>query len=204
VSALNIPAGYLLAHRMVIPARLKRALPTKREGQCSTAAKKGAANMASNIFLKIDGIKGESTDASHKDEIEVVSWSWGVSEVFISSAGSGIVGGKPKIADFVIGKELDKASPELLRACLTVKHITQAVLTQRKPGAGKSNFLTITLKDVLISSLNDADISAAPRPTESIVLAFGKVIYEYVPQTPTGKPGTPITLRWDVKANKEF
>ena len=160
--------------------------------------------MASDIFLKVDGIKGESTDTNHQDESEIVSWSWGVSEVFISSGGGGIIGGKAKVGDFVIGKQVDKASPNLLKACLTAKHINEVVLTQRKAGAGKSNFLTITLKDVLISSLNDVDTAAAPRPTESIVFAFGKVIYEYVPLKPNGQPDIPVTLRWDVKANAEF
>jgi type VI secretion system secreted protein Hcp len=159
--------------------------------------------MASDIFLKIDGIQGEATDVNHQNEIEVVSWSWGVSEVFITSGG-GIVGGKPKVGDFVISKQVDKASPNLLRACLTAKHIKEVVLTQRRPGAGKSNFLTITLKDVLISSLNDIDTGVAARPTENIVFKFGKVIYEYVPQKPSGQPDAPVTLKWDVKANKEF
>ncbi len=160
--------------------------------------------MASDIFLKVDGIKGEATDVDHKDEIEVVSWNWGVSETFISSGGGGIVGGKAKVGDFVVGKQVDKASPNLLRACLKAKHINEVVLMQRKAGAGQSNFLTITLNDVLISSLNDVDIAAAPRPTESIVFVFGKVIYEYVPHKPNGLPDNPVTLRWDVKANTEF
>ena len=106
--------------------------------------------MASDIFLKIDGIKGEATDVYHDNDIEVLSWNWGVSEVFISSGGGGIVGGKAKVGDFVINKQLDKASPDILRACLTAKQIKEVVLTQRRAGAGKLNFLTITLKDVLI------------------------------------------------------
>ena len=159
--------------------------------------------MASDIFLKVDGIKGEATDVNHQNEIEVVSWSWGVSEVFISSAGSGIVGGKPKVGDFLVGKRVDKASPNLLRACLKVKHISDVVLTQRRNGAGKLNFLSITLKDVLISSLNDVD-NSTPWPTENVVFVFSKVIYEYVPQKPNGTPDTPVVLKWDVKANKEF
>jgi type VI secretion system secreted protein Hcp len=160
--------------------------------------------MASDIFLKVDGINGEATDVNHQNEIEVVSWSWGVSEVFITSGSGGVIGGKPKVGDFVISKQLDRASPNLLRACLTGKHINEVVLTQRKAGAGKPNFLSITLQDVLISSLNDTDTGVAARATESVVFAFGKVIYEYVPHKPNGQPDTPVTLKWDVKANKEF
>jgi type VI secretion system secreted protein Hcp len=160
--------------------------------------------MATDIFLKLDGINGEATDVNHAGEIELVSWSWGVSEVFISSLGAGIVGGTPKVGKFLITKQVDKASPNLLRDCLKLTHIPQAVLSQRRPGAGKQNFLSITLHDVLISSVDDVDDGVAPRPRENIVFVFSKVIYEYIPQKPTGLPDTPVTLRWDVQANAEF
>ena len=77
-------------------------------------------------------------------------------------------------------------------------------MTQRRAGASKANFLSITLKDVLISSVNDIDTAVAPRPAESVAFAFAKVIYQYVPQKPNGTPDTPVTLKWDVAANKEF
>jgi type VI secretion system secreted protein Hcp len=160
--------------------------------------------MANDICLKVDGIKGEATDVNHPSEIEVVSWNWGVSESFISSAGSGIGGGIPKIANLVVSKQVDKASPNLLRACLKVKHIKDVVLTQRRPGAGKVNFLTITLQDVLVSSLSDFAAGAAATPTESVAFNFAKVIYEYVPKKPNGQPDIPVTLKWDVQAHKEF
>jgi type VI secretion system secreted protein Hcp len=167
-------------------------------------APEGGSSMATDIFLKIDGIKGEATDVNHKDEVELLGWSWGVSEVLISSGGGGTVGGAPKVGNLAISKQVDKASPRLLEACLTAKHIDEVVLTQRRAGAGKFSFLAITLKDVLISSLSDSDMGSAPRPTENVAFVFSKVIYEYVPQKPNGQPDTPVTLRWDVKANKKF
>jgi type VI secretion system secreted protein Hcp len=96
--------------------------------------------MASDVFLKVDGIKGESTDAYHKDEIEVVGWSWGASEVFIVSVSGGTVGGKPKFTDLVVTKPVDKTSPKLLRACLKVTHINEVVLTQRKAARESATF----------------------------------------------------------------
>ena len=160
--------------------------------------------MATEVFLKIDGIKGEVTDVNHKDEVELLGWSWGVSEALISSGSGTTVGGTPKVGSFAVTKQVDRASPRLLEACLTAKHINEVVLTQRRAGAGKFSFLTIMLKDVLISSLADSDTGAAPRPTENVAFVFSKVIYEYVPQKPNGQPDTPVTLRWDVKANKKF
>ena len=160
--------------------------------------------MASDVFLKVDGIKGESTDAYHQDEIELHGWNWGAAEVFIVSGGGGTVGGKPKFTDLVVTKHVDKASPKLLRACLKVTHIPNIVLTQRRAGAGKLNFLVITLKDALVTSLNDVETDAAPNPMETVQFAFAKIIYEFIPQKPNGQPDTPVTLRWDVKTNKEF
>ena len=124
--------------------------------------------MANDIFLKVDGMKGEATDVNHPNEIEIVSWNWGVAESFISSGSGGVVVGIPKIANLVVGKQVDRASPNLLRACLTVKHIKDVVLTQRRPGAGKVNFLTITLQDVLVSNLSDFEAGGAATPTESV------------------------------------
>ena len=160
--------------------------------------------MASDIFLKIDGIKGEATDINHQNEMEVVSWSWGVSELLVSSGGGGTGGAKATLSELVVGKQVDKASPNLFRACLKGKHLKEVVLTQRRAGAGKANFLSITLKDVLISGVNDIDTSVAPSPAENVAFAFAKVIYQYVPQKPNGTPDTPVTLKWDVMANKEF
>jgi type VI secretion system secreted protein Hcp len=160
--------------------------------------------VASDIFLKVDGIKGESTDVNHKDEIEVFSWSWGVTETPGSSAGGGAGAGKPDISELVVGKLVDKASPNLFRSCLLGKHIKDVELAQRRAGAGKANFLTITLKDAIISGVNDSSAGEAARPTESISIAFAKVTYKYIPQKPNGQPDTPVVLNWDVKANKEF
>ena len=83
--------------------------------------------MATDVFLKIDGIKGEATDVNHKDEVEVLGWSWGVSEALISSGSGTTVGGTPKVGSFAVTKQVDRASPRLLEACLTAKHITSGL-----------------------------------------------------------------------------
>jgi type VI secretion system secreted protein Hcp len=159
--------------------------------------------MASDIFLKVDGIKGESTDVNHKDEVEVLSWSWGVAQAPNSSAGGG-GSGKPSIGELVISKQVDKASPNLFRSCLTGRHIKDVELAHRRAGAGQTNFLVIKLRQVLITSLNASSAGGGARPTENISIAFDKVIYEYTPLKPTGQPDAPVVLKWDVKANKEF
>ena len=160
--------------------------------------------MTTNIFLKVAGINGESTDVNHHDEIDVLSWSWGVTYSISSPAGAGSGVGKALVGSLSIGKELDKASPGILRFCLTGKHITSVVLTQRRPGAGPMSFLTITLQGVLVAGVTDTSPEGALRPGETITLTFAKVTYRYVPLKPNGQPDTPVTLKWNVKTNQEF
>ena len=130
---------------------------------------------AVDFFLKIEGIDGESTDAIHKDWIEISSFSWGET----NSGGSAGTGGKVAIQDFhFVAKKLDKASPLLMLACATGKHIQKAQLTCRKNGTNPVEFLVITLEEVFVTSFEP---SAQPTlyPTESISLNFQKIEFIY-------------------------
>ena len=88
--------------------------------------------MAFDIFAKLGDIKGESQDAKHKDEIEVLSFSWGVTSA--PGAGTGGGAGKPVFPEFSMVHNIDKASPSLMKACATGKHLPEATITQRKAG----------------------------------------------------------------------
>jgi len=103
--------------------------------------------MASDIFAKIGGIIGESLDDKHKDEIEVVSWSWGL------SASGAIAPGMVSFHDFNFTHHVDKASPTLMMACTTGEHIKDATVTVRKSGTGQQEFLIIRMADVMITSV---------------------------------------------------
>ena len=78
--------------------------------------------MAESWFLKIDGVQGESTDISHKDEIGVLSWSWGVSHPSGVGTGSGGGAGKAAFQDFQFVTRVSKASPVLFLSCATGTH----------------------------------------------------------------------------------
>jgi type VI secretion system secreted protein Hcp len=108
-----------------------------------------------DYFLKIDGIAGESQDAKHKGEIEIESFSWGVSQTGAHAAGGGGGAGKVHFHDLTITKTVDKASPNLFLKCASGEHIKQAVLTVRKAGERQEDFLRVTFSDVLISSFQD-------------------------------------------------
>ena len=156
--------------------------------------------MAFDAFLKLDGIFGDSTDAQHKDEIVVSSFSWGVSQTTSSSGGGGGGGktGKVSFQDMHITSRIHKASPDIFLRCVTGKHINEALLTLRKAGERGLEFVKIKLTDVLVSSYLSAGDTGDDAPAEEISLNFAQIKYEYFPQGPDGKPGTPSTASWNL------
>ena len=157
--------------------------------------------MASDIFAKIGDIKGESLDSKHKDEIEVLSWSWGVANSGRVRGGGGAQG-KASFQDLSFTHSIDKASPLLLRGCATGVHMKEATITHRKAGKGQQEFLIIKMSDVIITSVTQGD-SAGDARTESVSMAFGKVDLEYKPQKPDGSLDAGIHFKYDIKGNKE-
>jgi type VI secretion system secreted protein Hcp len=157
--------------------------------------------MASDYFLKIDGIPGESLDDKHKGEIEVLSWSWGETQEHAPSPSGGSGTGKVAMTDLHVSANLSRASPQLLLACASGKHIKSAVLSGRKAGKAQAEFLTFSLSDVLVSGYQTGG-SAAEAPLDSISLNFSKIVVSYTPQKPDGSPAPAIRAGWDVKANK--
>jgi type VI secretion system secreted protein Hcp len=158
--------------------------------------------MASDIFAKIGDIKGESTDDKHKDEIEVLSFSWGVTNSAIIKSGGGGGVGKATFQDLAFVHSIDKASPSLLRVCATGLHIKEATITQRKPGKGQQEFLIIKMNDVIVTGVALSD-SSSGTSSENVSLAFAKVDFEYRPQKPNGSLDAGVHFKYDIKANKE-
>jgi len=157
--------------------------------------------MAIDMFLKLDGIKGESHDKSHKDEIHIESFSWGLSQTGVHGAGGGGGAGKVNVHDISITKFLDKSSPELMLACASGKHIPNGLLTVRKAGTTPLEYLKIKLSDILVSGVQHAG-SGSDLLSENLSLNFSKFNVEYQLQGPDGKAqGGPVTMGWDVKAN---
>jgi len=158
--------------------------------------------MASDIFAKIGDIKGESLDAKHKDEIEVLSFSWGVTNSGTMATGGGAGAGKATFQDLLIVHNIDKASPDLLRACATGTHLKEATITHRKAGKGQLEFLTVKMNDVIITGVTHGGATGQPY-SETVSLAFAKVDLEYKPQKPDGSLDAGIHFKYDLKANKE-
>ena len=158
--------------------------------------------MAVDYFIKIDGIPGESTDKQHKDEVEVISFSWGVTQAGPGPGGGGGGAGKASFQDLHFFARTSKASPELFLACASGQHISSAVLACRRGGKAQLEFLEVKLSDVLVSSYQIGG-STPEQPLDQVSLSFTKFELEYVPAGKAGKPGPPIEAGWDLMANKK-
>ena len=157
-----------------------------------------------DYFIKFDGIKGESADAKHKDEIDIESWSWGET-LSAPAPGGGGGAGKVSIQDFHFVMSQNRASPGLMKACATGRHIKEATLSARKAGKGQQDYMTFKFYDVLISSVQTGGSeSASVNPTDQVSFNFSKIEMEYKPQKQDGTFGTAVHFKYDVKANKSF
>lgn len=164
---------------------------------------------AVDYFLKIDGIKGESQDTAHKDEIDVTSFSWGMAQQGTAAKGGGMGAGKVAVHDITVTKQVDMASPKLFDACATGKHIASAQITCRKAGGSAIEYWTIKLTDILISSIHQvpppAPTTTTPNSTGSLlhdeVLTINYSAYEasYKGQQKDGTAGGAVTSKFNVK-----
>ncbi len=159
--------------------------------------------MAASIFARIGTIKGESRDARHRDEIEVLSWSWGVSRSGAVGHGGGGGTGRASFRDFTFTHHVDKASPLLMKACATGQHLADAKVTVRKAGQGQQEYLVITMTDVLVTAVSSGVSAEGDTTMEEVVLSFAKVDLEYKPQKPDGSLDVGVHFRYDVKAQRE-
>ena len=159
--------------------------------------------MASDIFAKIGDIKGESPDDKHKGEIEVLSWSWGVTQSGTMAYGGGGGEGKASFNDFNFTHHIDKASPVLMKACATGEHIKDATITVRKAGKGQQEFLIIKMVDIIITGVAPSGAGEGAATAEHVALQFAKVDLEYKPQKADGSLDAGVHFKYDIKGNKE-
>ncbi len=173
--------------------------------------------MAFNLFIKFDGIMGESTDIRHKDEIDVLDWAWGVSMAGTINSGGGAGVGKAAFSDLSFTHHIDKASPNLFKTCATGKHVKEAKLTVRraiapKPPSPLSNpldvpnvaedFLIITMSEVMVTHVTPVGNTTSSSMIESVSLQFGRVDMEYKPQLRGGVFDAGVHFTYDIQANQ--
>lgn len=159
--------------------------------------------MAVDILLKIEGVDGESVIKDHEGEIDLLSWSWGMSQSGTMHDGMGGGAGKVNVQDISLTKYVDKSSPNLIRACCNGEHFAEAKLLVRKAGKDPLNYYHITMSPVLVTSVSTGGSGGDDRLTENVSLNFAKVSVGYTPQKEDGTGEAEVTLNWNIEKNIE-
>jgi type VI secretion system secreted protein Hcp len=160
--------------------------------------------MAVDMFIKIGALEGESADKAHGKEIDVLAWSWGMSNSGSAHHGGGQGAGKVNVQDLSFTKWIDKSSPDLMLACCNGKHFPEAKLIVRKAGEKPLEYLTVTMTDLIITSVSTGGSGGEDRLTENVTLNFAKVKVDYKEQTKTGTGGATPTMGWDIAGNEKL
>lgn len=161
--------------------------------------------MASDSYLQIDGIKGESTDSKHKDWIEILSWSHAISQPASATANStGGTVGRCKHEDFVITKYIDLASPKLYETCCSGKHVKKVVIElMRASGGSPVKYMAIEMDQVVISKVAPGGGGNDDLPTETISFNYGIIKWTYTQQKRDGgDQGGNVAAGWNSVENK--
>jgi type VI secretion system secreted protein Hcp len=167
------------------------------------AANRRQQPVALDIFLKVAGIKGESSDDQHREEIDVASFSWGLSRQRATSTGGGAGASKADFQDLHVVTNVSQASPQLFLASAAGRHIETAILTCRKVSSGtQQDFLKYTLTDVLVASYHTDGHAEDSAPVDEVSFTYAQIKVEYRPQRADGSLGAPITAGWNVKTNE--
>lgn len=153
------------------------------------------------IFLALDGVDGESTDDRHKGEIELLSWALGVSNAGSTHVGGGAGAGKASFTDLSVTKVSDLATPALLTATASGKHLKSATLTVRSPGQRRHEALRIALFDVQVTGCSIGSSGGDAPTAETVTLSFGRIQLGYTTARPDGSDGPVGTFSWDVGRN---
>jgi type VI secretion system secreted protein Hcp len=155
------------------------------------------------MFLKIAGVDAESRDDKHAKEIDVLAWSWGMSNSGSAHVGGGAGAGKVNVQDLSFTKYIDKASTVLMMGCAKGTHYDDATLVVRKAGDAPLEYLKITMKEVLITSISTGGSGGEDRLTENVTLNFASFVVAYQQQNAKGgKEGGEVFAKWDIAANK--
>lgn len=160
--------------------------------------------MSVDMFLKIEGIDGESTDDKHPKWIEVHSYSHGVAQpVSGASATGGRTGGRADFQNLSVIKTIDNASPDLNIKCAKGAHIPKIELECCLASDEKHTFMKYTIEDCIITSVHGGGSGGDIRPSETVTFAYGKIKWEYTPIDHTGKPGSATDRTWNLETNKQ-
>jgi type VI secretion system secreted protein Hcp len=162
-------------------------------GALAAAATIGATGVvaATDMFLKIGDIKGESADKQHPGEIEVLAWSWGVNG---PAAGVSKKDGGPACSEpLSVEKFVDSTTPPLATGASLNTTFPAATLTVRKSGDRPIEFVVVKLAGVTVKTLENGGPDGEGYFKEKLTLAYKSAAFTYTPQKADGSAGASMT-----------
>ena len=160
--------------------------------------------MALDMFLTLKDVKGESKDSAFKDQIDILAWSFGVSNSGSAHIGGGIGSGKANFQDISITKYIDLSSAKLMESVSVGTHFPEASIAVRKAGGKtKLDYYVIKLKNVMVTSYQTGGSGGEDRLTESLTLTFAHVEVKYQAQSDGGEKAGDTPFGYDIKANEQ-
>jgi type VI secretion system secreted protein Hcp len=186
-SRTSVIAGVLVLAALTVVGPV--GLPGFESSHAVLAAGPGRiiAAAAADMFLKIEGVDGESTNAAHKNWIEIQSWSWGVSQMGGGGGGGGGLATGRLTGHVTLIKRIDKASPLLFKRCSDGTVMPLVTVELARLGGGPT-YLKYELKEVLVSSIAHGDVDGDGAPDETITLDFTSTKLTYTQYDASGKP----------------
>ncbi|KXU83309.1 hypothetical protein CI15_29900 [Paraburkholderia monticola] len=152
-------------------------------------------------FLKLKNIKGQSKHKKAEDQIELVGWRWGVQNASSSSTAAGLSVGKAVPDELTFVHDYDTASTALMMACAKGTHIDDGKLTVFVAGEGQQEYLTVTLKGVMVTSVKHSTTEEGLLQ-ETVTLAFHDIEFEHKALDDKGKPQASSKCGWNVKSTE--
>ena len=159
--------------------------------------------MAVEIFLKLDGIDGESEKKGAEKYIEIFSFSNGASNPSSVAFGTGSGAGKVDLSSLSLQKQLDSSSPKLFQNCCQGTHVAKGSMFVREATGGDTTeiYYQYDMTEVFVDSISWGGAAGGGKPSESLSLSAKSLTITYWPQDSTGKLGTKIPFGWDVSKN---
>jgi type VI secretion system secreted protein Hcp len=164
--------------------------------------------MAIECFLKIEGpdLTGEAQSIGHEGQIDVLSWSWGLSQTVSMHQAGGGGAGKASVKDLEVTKYVDAATPKLVLACLSGTQFRSATLTCVRVGGDGDRipYVVIAMQRVIVRAMDAGGTSGDEPFTEDLSLNFAEVIVRYTRQNQDGSPGEEVAIGWSIRENKRL
>ncbi len=159
--------------------------------------------MACDIYMKLDGIPGECHDSKHKDWIQVLSFSHGLSmSGSMYSGGGQSTHGRVDMTDVSVMKRVDNSTPKLAWTLASGSHVKSAIIEFCQSTKEKHVFMKYSFEDIVLSSLQPSASASGDFPMESLAFRFSKIEWEYTPLNEKGGKLPSSKSWWDVKENK--